>query len=390
MAQTALTRLPASQQLQRLSALLRPLLPLSIGTMHTVLSWAPVLAKYLLYLLFLINLKSWPLVWHFRVFRPVFQIRISYRLLRLRIFLKSKKEQELEEDKWLESISPIGENPLAMSTTFYTRVTIDDSDFNGHLSNSSYAKTLDSARFKAGLAMFPQFFRAGGWMALAGTHYSFLREIPMFAQYEVRVSVGGWDQKWIYIVSRFVTKKKRRSKETTKTTPNGLIATAPATDANSVSLTPAMAPTPSGIEQDNTAKTLDAVVAELLAEVKEEDDEILNTVAVSQVCCKIGRITVPPAIALACNGFSVPAKSGPVYSRQNAPPSWGVAKTILSKPHGGSMRKLHNFMKSGWKEVPEGQRWWEDALGGVIEERRQRNLVILDTLRKGMTGAKGV
>lgn len=109
---------------------------------------------------------------------------------------------------------------------------LDESDFNGHLSNSSYAKvscgiifedqsplftqrkTLDAARFKAALELFPMLFRAGGWIALAGefsasgialfdlilylaTHYNFIREIPMLASYEIRMSTASWDQKWV-------------------------------------------------------------------------------------------------------------------------------------------------------------------------------------------------
>ena len=47
------------------------------------------------------------------------------------------------------------------------------------------------------MELFPQFFRAGGTMALAGTHFHFLKEIPILAKYEVRVSIGAWDEKWV-------------------------------------------------------------------------------------------------------------------------------------------------------------------------------------------------
>ena len=30
-----------------------------------------------------------------------------------------------------------------------------------------------------------------------GTHYHFIREIPMLASYEVRTSIATWDQKWV-------------------------------------------------------------------------------------------------------------------------------------------------------------------------------------------------
>src|SRR6266511_1011768 len=61
---------------------------------------------------------------------------------------------------------------------------VDDCDFNLHMSNSSYGKVsyqfvpfvlayilcqvFDYARMRAGLWMFPMFFRVGGWMPLAG------------------------------------------------------------------------------------------------------------------------------------------------------------------------------------------------------------------------------
>ncbi|KAJ7435193.1 hypothetical protein FB451DRAFT_370737 [Mycena latifolia] len=43
-------------------------------------------------------------------------------------------------------------------------------------------------------------------------HFHFIREIPMFARYEVRASVGAWDDKWIWVVSRFVGPAFKKSK----------------------------------------------------------------------------------------------------------------------------------------------------------------------------------
>jgi hypothetical protein len=34
-------------------------------------------------------------------------------------------------------------------------------------------------------------------VAVGATHYDFIREIPMLASYEVRVSLKAWDQKWV-------------------------------------------------------------------------------------------------------------------------------------------------------------------------------------------------
>lgn len=29
------------------------------------------------------------------------------------------------------------------------------------------------------------------------THYHFIREIPFLARYQIRLSIGAWDQKWV-------------------------------------------------------------------------------------------------------------------------------------------------------------------------------------------------
>ena len=36
-----------------------------------------------------------------------------------------------------------------------------------------------------------------GWMALGGGYYNYVREIPVSADYEIWLSVGGWDEKWV-------------------------------------------------------------------------------------------------------------------------------------------------------------------------------------------------
>jgi hypothetical protein len=77
---------------------------------------------------------------------------------------------------------------------------------------------------KSALVLFPYYVRTGGWIALAGklssplpskekvkieqrhvsdtwcspgTHFHFIREIPILARYEVRSQIVGWDHKWV-------------------------------------------------------------------------------------------------------------------------------------------------------------------------------------------------
>lgn len=74
----------------------------------------------------------------------------------------SKEARDKHVDKWLEeNLTPIGENPLEMASVCkmraselpphyfcrdlytYAIVALDDCDYNGHLSNSSYAKVRE-------------------------------------------------------------------------------------------------------------------------------------------------------------------------------------------------------------------------------------------------------
>ena len=136
-----------------------------------------------------------------------------------------------------------------------------------------------------------------------------------------------------------------------------------------------------------TGKTLHAVSSGLRPKVagvmQEPDGTILHAVAISRLCFKIGRITVPPAVVLAAHGFSKSPTQGTSYSHENPPPSFIQAKKIMSKPHGGDTKRLREFFKDGWREVPSDQRWWEDALGGTVEERRKARLGAMEGLRRG-------
>ncbi|KAI9457371.1 hypothetical protein HD554DRAFT_2142956, partial [Boletus coccyginus] len=298
---------------------------------------------------FLINLGSLPFVWH--------------------------------------SLSPVGANPFEFSVTHKRWASIDDIDLFGlHLSNSSYAKALDSGRTTAFIKYFPNWFHNEGQVALGATHYHFIREIAPLASYEVRVTIASWDHKWLYVVARYVTRPSRRH----------------ATNRSPQSSAP---PTPNGAPAQNGSADVEHAIAAIInpgvngtgnthrAPIAEPDGAILHCVAVSQTCFKRGRITVPPAIVLASEGFTKPysdSDAGSVdgsgvgsYSRANPPPNW-IKSQLLRIPPQGSMDKFRAFSRDNWREVPEGERWWEDALGGSIEAKRQANLEILESLRMGL------
>lgn len=145
-----------------------------------------------------------------------------------------------------------------------------------------------------------------------------------------------------------------------------------------------MSPSANGTASGDTASSLKAVAAQLAG--TEPDGAVVHTIAVSRTCFKIGRITVPPALVFAANGMT--GSSG--YSAASPHPEWIEAKKIIAYPMGGSPRKLRAFLSSGWKDVPDGQKWWEDALGPEVEEKRLKNLVLIDALRRGIESAGGL
>ncbi|KAF9061737.1 hypothetical protein BDP27DRAFT_1428657 [Rhodocollybia butyracea] len=306
----------------------------------------------------------------------------------------SKSAKEKAYEKWVDSLTPIGASPF-QSRVFRSWASIDESDYNFHLSNSSYAKALDGARFKLAAQLLPKFLLAGGVIPLAGTHFHFVREIPIMARYEIRITLEAWDDKWIYIVCRFVSKPKRSTKSKnlakkdidTSSSSSASFFHAPINSSGvSMSSTPAL-PTDAPAPPTDMAKLTAALLAS-----EEPDGATLHTVTVSQMCFKMGRITVPPAIVFAANGLGAPPAPSALdtYSATNPPPHWSQVQAISSRTHGGSIKKLRDFFRGGWKDVPEGERWWEEAMSGGVEVRRRRNLETLELLRRGMEGARGM
>lgn len=74
--------------------------------------------KYIAFLLFLINVRSWPLSWHLRVFRPVIILRIRFQLLRLSLLFKPRQVKQRVKAKWLGGLSPVGKNPLDLTVSW--------------------------------------------------------------------------------------------------------------------------------------------------------------------------------------------------------------------------------------------------------------------------------
>ncbi|CAE6414388.1 unnamed protein product [Rhizoctonia solani] len=339
----------------------RPLLP-----------FIPKPIKLAFLLVLVLNAKSWPGVWHFRVFRPV----ISFRLNEL--FNKRR-----DSPKFLTGISPVGRSVLPAAngsdsgaiSVSKAWAALDDCDFNGHLSNSCYAKNLDPARMQAWVDWCPALFGDGAWVALGGAHYHYIREIPMNASYEIRVSIGGWDQKWIYLVAKFVSHPKKGSKTHASkantvipsiTTPSTPLVTEPST------------PGEPALNTSGNATLLDAsrvdskLASKPILRTHDDDGALINCVAVSTYCFKHGRVTVPPKVALAISGFSL--------TEVGDSSNWEHATRLRER----GPAHMAAFLRGGWKT--EETQFWE--LSPEVETERVRRLADLKKLTEGLDGLR--
>ncbi|KAF8183212.1 hypothetical protein K438DRAFT_1599940 [Mycena galopus ATCC 62051] len=402
-----------------------------LALLQHALQLAPTATKYAAIALLILNAGSFPLVWHARVMSVVFELRAAQLWHRITHFYLGKEKKRQALTAWYEAHLPIGEHPFRAEWSYDRRVGFDDSDFNLHMSNSSYAKALDSARFRIALGTFPNVFRAGGGCPLAATHFYFIREIPMLSAYQVRVSIGAWDSKWIWYICRFVkppSKNAKSGKTKTQNQENGIASglaiasgvaaaagqgketfipalTTPATPLDvSGSGTPLNGASGGANANGTTPDAVSRALLERAVRTTEPDGALLYTVSVSQLCYKQGRITIPPAIVLAANGFYAAPESAFTTSTSTTstsstdkkkipvhPPHWPAVRTVTQ-----SMRVLAKFYAGGWRDVPEGERWWEDAFAACEDERKRRlvpfvgseleNGGMVDARRSGLSG----
>ncbi|KAJ7469095.1 hypothetical protein FB451DRAFT_1478925 [Mycena latifolia] len=129
-----------------------------------------------------------------RVFSSVISAHVAFRLVWLWHVFSSAKKRAVALEARHEARMSVGLHPFRK------------------VWNYASGMTVDAARFRLALATFPNFFRCVGWVLLAGgsalaptTHYDFIREIPMLSRSELRAFIGAWDEKWIWVISRFVT-----------------------------------------------------------------------------------------------------------------------------------------------------------------------------------------
>lgn len=272
-----------------------------------VIDQLPRIAKYIFFLLLALNAHSLPLVWHFR-----FWWRLGPRY-----WLVKTQGRQAYIDKAEKRILATG--GIRARTISKRRAWVDDCDYNMHLSNSCYAKSADHSMSAWMWDNLPVFVETGGYSALGGTHYTFIREIPILSEYTVETRVVGWGEKWYYLVHEFIIYPKKstkspRSKTVESQTPGSTTPapiSPPSSDSGSATPPEVQLPgtdTQSPSKPTRTESPSADIAAQALAALRSPkprtDGGLVACIAVHELCMKIGRITVPPRIGFYLGGHS--------------------------------------------------------------------------------------
>ncbi|CAE6449329.1 unnamed protein product [Rhizoctonia solani] len=232
-------------------------------------------------------------------------------------------------------------------------------------------------RMQAWVDWCPVLFAGGAWVALGGAHYHCIRE-PMNASYEIRLSISGWDQKWIYLVVKFVSHPKRVSSRTLLRIAISNTTIPSITTTSTPLVTEPSIPGEPALNTSSKATLLDASRVDSKLAFKptigthDDDGALINCVAISTYCFKHGCVTVPPKIALAISGFSLTAAGDSS--------NWEHATRARER----DPARMAEFLRGGWKTEENQFR----ELSPEVEADRVRRLADLKKLTEGLDGLR--
>ena len=93
-------------------------------------------------------------------------------------------------------------------------------------------------------------------------------------------------------------------------------------------------------------------------------------------------MTVPPELIFAAAGCG------------SSPEQWDKVNSLRTERQNKNKGEkdfeewsMRDLMSGKWREIPEGGRWWQDAMGQFENERLKR-LSVLKGLREGMETAR--
>lgn len=161
--------------------------------METTLKYFLIIIKYLFTLYLIASYKSIPFAYFFRFYYNIFKNII------VPIFTgkKTSNISRLQNEKY----AVFFHNEL---TTYCSPF---ECDFYFHKSNSTYFSELDIARGDLMTKIFQKLFvesKKWPYIPVANVFTNFLKEIKPFQSYTIQSSILCWDEKWIYVMSKFL------------------------------------------------------------------------------------------------------------------------------------------------------------------------------------------
>ncbi|WVQ81227.1 hypothetical protein IAT38_003349 [Cryptococcus sp. DSM 104549] len=330
----------------------------SLTSSHTpLLPFVPKPLKLFLLLVFLLNAPSWPFQWHLRVCYVRYKPSILAWLQGRARWMSEWKVQNKEQ-------GGVQGLRLKMKRVAW----VDDCDYNMHLSNSCYGKCSDPLKRAWAIETFGPIFGLGADMFTGATHYNFFREIPLGTEYTMEARCGGWDEKWIFIVIEYIVypkKTKSRSAERGSSTPESAapplvpIISAPPTGTSTPTPNPSgpSSSQPSAVIGGSKVEDFKKAWLKRRAEKPREDGGVVCCVAITEQCLKMGRVTIPPRIALWAALHS-PSKEEQARAKE----------IVLSKDKGVA------FLRGGWrKDENAGSLGADIGLGPEVGDAEREN-----------------
>lgn len=181
----------------------------------------------------LANFKALPLVWTARTY---YHLKAAFRRQRRGTVASPTKDDPARRVPIIKKSKPtdsIKQHPLFQPDIISTHVPLLEIDLNLHKSNSTFFTDLDISRIKLlGRLIAPAWpmdnvaieytgrdgsakrerVKGRPALILGATQTSFKRELKAYASYNVESRVIGWDARWIYIGSWFVSKGNSKTK----------------------------------------------------------------------------------------------------------------------------------------------------------------------------------
>ncbi|PTB39328.1 hypothetical protein M441DRAFT_59385 [Trichoderma asperellum CBS 433.97] len=179
----------------------------------------------------LFNFKALPFVWTARTY---YHLNTAFRNQQKRLVKSSdggrRKVALVRKENVGDSIE---KHPLFKADIISTYVPLLEIDMNLHKSNSTFFTDLDVSRIKLmGRIIAPVWpmddmeveykgrdgkdkkekIKGRPALILGATHTSFKRELRPYASYNVESRILGWDSRWIYVGSWFLSKSTSKKK----------------------------------------------------------------------------------------------------------------------------------------------------------------------------------